>query len=149
MDNFELDRKRLESELRGTTLRIYWALFSRNKPMGVREAQRTLKLSSPSTALYHLDKLRRLGLVEKDSYGQYVVVEEVKVGTLRQFVRFGKLILPRYLFYAAFFWTALISYLAESWILGFGPNTTAVVLTACAVAATSYEAVRTWRERLF
>jgi DNA-binding transcriptional ArsR family regulator len=117
--------------------------------MGVREAQRTLKLSSPSTALYHLEKLRRLGLVEKNSYGQYTVVEEIKVGTLRQFVRFGKLILPRYLFYAAFFWTALISYLAESWILGFGPDTTAVVLTACAVTATTYEAVRTWRERLF
>jgi len=88
-------------------------------------------------------------LVQKNIQGQYVMVEEIKVGTLRQFVRFGKLILPRYLFYAAFFWTALISYLAESWIIGFGPDTIAVVLTACAVAATTYEAVRAWRERLF
>jgi len=145
----EIDGKRLEAELRGTTLRVYWEVFSKNQPMGVREVQRILTLSSPSTALYHLEKLRRLGLVEKNPYGQYVLVEEVKVGTLRDFVRFGRLLLPRYLFYAAFFWTALVSYLLESQFADIRPDATALVLTACAAAATTYEAARAWRERLF
>lgn len=149
MSNSDLDRKKLESELRGTTLRVYWELFSRNESTGIRELQRTLRLSSPSTALYHLEKLRRLGLVEKAPDGEYTLAEEVKVGTLRQFVRFGRLILPRYLFYAAFFWTALISYLVESWMAGLQLDMVAVAVICCAVSATTYEAVQTWREKLF
>lgn len=149
MSTPELDRRKAESELRGTTLRVYWELFSRNQSMGVREVQRTLRLSSPSTALHHLEKLRRLGLVTKDLHGQYVLVEEIKVGVLRQFVRFGTLILPRYLFYAAFFWVALISYVVESYLKSLQPDVTAVILIACAVVATTYEAARTWREKLF
>lgn len=130
-------------------MRAYWELFSRHESTGIRELQRTLKLSSPSTALYHLEKLKRLGLVEKTADGEYTLAVEVKVGVLRQFVRFGRLILPRYLFYAAFFWTALISYVAESWIAGLKPDMIAVALASCAVAATTYEAARTWREKLF
>ena len=130
-------------------MRVYWELFSRNESTGIRELQRTLKLSSPSTALYHLEKIKRLGLVQKAPDGEYTLAEEVKVGVLRQFVRFGRLILPRHLFYAAFFWTALISYLVESWIVGLQPDMIAVALTSCAVAATTYEAARTWREKLF
>ena len=149
MSNSDLDRKKLESELRGTTLRVYWELFSRNESTGIRELQRTLRLSSPSTAFYHLEKLKRLGLVEKAPDGEYTLAEEVKVGTLRQFVRFGRLILPRYLFYAAFFWTALISYLVESWMAGLQLDMVAVAVTSCALSATTYEAVRTWREKLF
>jgi len=145
----ELDRRKAESELRGTTLRVYWELFRRNQPMGVREVQRTLRLSSPSTSLHHLEKLRRLGLVTKNLQGQYVLSEEIKVGVLRQFIRFGTLILPRYLFYAAFFWVALTSYFIESYLKGFQPDVTASILIACAVAATTYEAARTWREKLF
>lgn len=149
MENSEITRKRRESELRGTTLRTYWELFSKNQPMGVREIQRSLRLSSPSTALYHLEKLKRLGLVEKNSQGQFIPAEMIKVGTLRQFVRFGRLILPRYLFYSAFFWTALISYIFNSWVSNLIPDATVVALTLCAVAATTYEAARTWREKLF
>ena len=149
MGNSDLDRTILESELRGTTLRVYWELFSTHESTGIRELQRALKLSSPSTALYHLEKLKRLGLVEKTPDGEYTLAEEIKVGVLRQFVRFGKLILPRYLFYAAFFWTALISYVAESLIAGLKPDMIAVALGSCAVGATTYEAVRTWREKLF
>ncbi|MEM2941972.1 MAG: helix-turn-helix domain-containing protein [Candidatus Bathyarchaeia archaeon] len=149
MSSLDSDRLKLESELRGTTLRVYWQLFTRNKSTGVRELQRAMGLSSPSTALYHLEKLRRLGLIEKTPEGEYVLAEMVKVGVLRQFIRFGRLMLPRYLFYAAFFWTALIFYLAKSLISGLQPELMVVTLTSCAAAATTYEAARTWRERLF
>jgi DNA-binding transcriptional ArsR family regulator len=149
LSSLDSDRLKLETELRGTTLRVYWELFSRNRCTGIRELQRALGLSSPSTALYHLEKLRRLGLLEKTPEGEYVLAEEVNVGVLRQFIRFGRLMLPRYLFYAAFFWTALAYYMAELLMSGLLPELMTVALTSCAAAATTYEAARTWRERLF
>ncbi len=70
-------------------------------------------MSSPSTALYHLEKLRELGVTEKDEIGQYSLKEQVQVGTLRMFFKIGRLILPRYLFYAIFLTTAVVVYAAE------------------------------------
>jgi len=48
--------------------------------------------------LIHLDKLRELGLVEKTSQGEYRIVEEVKVGVLRSFVRLYSFMVPIYVF---------------------------------------------------
>ena len=150
MKDSKIDHKKAESELRGTTLRVYWELFRKNRPLGVREVQRSLKLSSPSTSLYHLEKIRELGVAEKNHHGQYFISSEIKVGNLRQFVRFGRLILPRYIFYAAFFWSALFFYLIEtSLISNVQTNLTAVGFVICAIIVTTYEALRTWRERLF
>jgi DNA-binding transcriptional ArsR family regulator len=149
LKELKIDRKKAESELRGTTLRVYWELFKKNRPLGVREVQRSLRLSSPSTSLYHLEKIRELGVAEKNRHGQYSLSSEIKVGNLRQFVRFGRLILPRYIFYAAFFWSALFFYLIESLIANVQTNFTAVAFVICAIVVTTYEASRTWRERLF
>ncbi|MFX1565993.1 MAG: hypothetical protein ACFFCH_08395 [Promethearchaeota archaeon] len=100
----ELD---LESELRGRTLRVYFELLSAKDPVGPRKLQRKLGLSSPSLAAYHLDKLVDLGLVRRDR-GEYTVEEAVQVGVLKQFIWVGRRALPRQLFYAAFFTTALV-----------------------------------------
>jgi len=141
--------KKAEAELHGTTLRIYWHLFKSNRPVGVREMQRAVGLSSPSTALHHLEKLRELGLVKKDEYGQYNIVEQVKVGTLRLFFRFGKLVLPRYLFYAVFFTTALVFYVVESFRSFSFPNMMAIIFGLSAGLISWYEAIRIWKEKLF
>lgn len=101
---------KLESELRGRTLRVYFELLSMRGPVGPRQLQRALKLSSPSLAAYHLDKLVELGLVKCDR-GEYLLEEAVQVGVLKQFVFLGRLAIPRHLFYAAFFTAALITYL--------------------------------------
>ena len=77
--NSKIDHKKAESELRGTTLRVYWELFRKNRPLGVREIQRSLKLSSPSTSLYHLEKIRELGVAEKNRHGQYFISSEIKI----------------------------------------------------------------------
>jgi len=141
--------KKAESELHGTTLRVYWHLFKSNRPVGVREMQRAVGLSSPSTALHHLEKLRELGLVKKDEYGQYIIVEQVKVGTLRLFFRFGRLVLPRYLFYAVFFTTALAFYVIESFLNFTLPNAMAIIFGISAGLISWYEAIRIWKEKLF
>ena len=82
--------------------------------MGVREVQRALGMSSPSTSLHHLEKLRQLGLLTKDAYCKYALTNEVKVGVLRLFIRLGRLVVPRYVFYATFFLTALGLYLRKA-----------------------------------
>jgi DNA-binding transcriptional ArsR family regulator len=143
--NVDLSR---ESEIHGTTLRVYWYLFRNARPVGVRETQRALSMSSPSTALYHLEKLRELGVTEKDEMGQYFLKEQVQVGTLRMFLRIGRLILPRYLFYAIFLTTAVAVYAAQR-ILETGALEPAVVVFGAIGAGVSwYECARLWKERV-
>ena len=141
--------QKAEAELRGTTLRVYWYIFKSQGPAGVREIQRACGLASPSTALHHLEKLKGLGVITKNKYGQYHLVEQVKVGTLRNFLKFGKLVLPRYLFYAVFFSAALTLYLLESFWFSSVPDAMAVLFGLSASAASIYETIRIWRERLF
>ncbi len=105
------DEEKIEAELKGTTLRVYWYALRQNQKVGVREVQRALKLSSPSVAAHHLEKLMRLGLLEKDATGEYMVQQAVQVGFMRFFFRIGKFMLPRHLFYAVFFTSMLAGYL--------------------------------------
>ncbi len=149
MSEKEAGLSRAESELRGSTLRVYWYLFKKGEGVGVREVQRALGMSSPSTALHHLDKLRRLGLIEKDSFGQYVMLKEVKVGVLRFFTKLGTLVLPRYLFYAAFFSTSLLIYLYREGFTGSVHNVMALIFGLSGAVVCWYETARIWRERFF
>ena len=102
----------IESNLKGKTLLVYWYMLRQpDFKAGVREIQRSLGFSSPSIALHHLNKLIDLGLVEKTKTGEYVLVQEVKVGILGFFARIGRFLIPRYLFYSVFFTTALVLYI--------------------------------------
>ncbi len=108
----ELDEARIESELKGNTLLVYWyAIRRRETHIGVREVQRALGFSSPSVASHHLEKLCRLGLIEKNEVGEYFLKEEVRTGVLKYFLRVGRFMLPRHLFYAVFFTTMLTAYM--------------------------------------
>ena len=52
------EEEKIESELKGNTLRVYWMLLqSQSAGVGVREVQRQLGFSSPALASYHLNKL--------------------------------------------------------------------------------------------
>lgn len=137
-----------ESEIHGTTLRVYWYLFRSVRSVGVRETQRALSMSSPSTALYHLEKLRELGVAEKDSAGQYFLKEQVQVGTLKMFLKVGHLILPRYLFYAIFLTTALLVYAIGSLVQGVAVELSGVVFGAAGAGISWYECARMWKERV-
>jgi hypothetical protein len=147
----EKDREKIiESELRGVTLRVYWHILgSKNQSVGVRPVQRALGLSSPSVALHHLEKLRTLGLLEKDSTGEYHLIEHVKVGVLRDFVGVLGLLLPRYLFYSTMFTVMLVLY-----PIFYPPNFSihnivAFIFGGSAVAVSWTETYRAWRLRPF
>jgi hypothetical protein len=98
---------KISSELKGKTLRAYWYLLRNPEETSLRNIQRGANLSSPSLATYHLNKLVNLGLVGTDKYGLYYLERSVKVGVLRFFVGSGRLLLPRYIFYAAFYTTLI------------------------------------------
>ena len=94
----DLSRNReSESILKGTTLEIYRLLLKTNKPLGIREIQRTLNLSSPSQAQYHLNKLEEAGLLKR-KIGNYVINKVL----LENCVRISRFLIPRYLFYSIF-----------------------------------------------
>ncbi len=139
---------RRESEIHGTTLRVYWFLFRNGGSVGVRETQRALSLSSASVALYHLEKLREIGAVEKDEVGQYSVKERVQVGSLKMFLRIGHVILPRYLFYAVLLTTALFMYLGLDIAYGENVQLSSVIFGFAGAAISWYECFRMWRERV-
>ena len=146
----EFDLALLESELKGKTLLVYWNLLkSSGSRVGVREVQRKLGFSSPSVAVYHLDKLMSLGLVEKTVTGEYVLISEVKTGLLRFFTRLGRFLVPRYLFYSVWFTTMLISY-----IIFYGQslcvhNIAALIFGLSASSILWFETVRVLREKPF
>jgi DNA-binding transcriptional ArsR family regulator len=140
----------LEYALRGKAWKVYWYLLKHGSPAGIREVQRALHFSSPSIAFHHLEQLRELGLVEKQEVGgQYVLVGEVKIGVLRHYVKLGKLLFPRYFFYALFstlFFGLYLAIMVNSFtrdnlfIISFG----AIICTIF-----WYEAYRVWGMRPF
>jgi len=141
------DDSTLEYELRGKTWKVYWLLLKRGCPMSVREVQRDLSFSSPSVAQHHLERLRDLGLVQKLDVGsRYVLTSEVKIGVLRHFVKLGRLLFPRYFFYAVFSTTFYLTLLLQAltkenlFIIMFGAIVTGIFW---------YEAFRVWSMRPF
>jgi DNA-binding transcriptional ArsR family regulator len=74
-----------------------------DKPVGIREVQRALNLSSPTLALYHMNKLEEAGLIKKELDG-YVADRII----LENLVRLRRILIPRNLFYAIFLVTSLV-----------------------------------------
>jgi hypothetical protein len=140
-----VEKGKVDAELKGNTLRVYVYALKKDK-VGVREVQRALGLSNPSLSQYHLNKLRELGLLREDN-GEYAVVGEVKVDVMRDFLRIGSSLIPRFVFYAVFFsiiavfmgWISAVDYPGVPitwWFVG---------LLALACGFFWYEAMRAWR----
>ncbi len=139
------DEDLIEAELKGKTFLVYMHLLkSGGTPVGVREVQRTLKFSSPSVAAYHLNKLQELGLVESER-GEYRIAREVKVGVLRYFVRLRGFMLPRFLFYATFMTSMLVTYLVNFPVAPTRGAVAALLLGLVPTLILWYETFTCWR----
>jgi DNA-binding transcriptional ArsR family regulator len=142
------DKTDFEYALRGKDWTVYWLLLKNGQPLSVRDVQKALHFSSPSVAQHHLEQLRELGLVQKNELGgQYSLVGEVKIGVLRHFVKLGRLLFPRYFFYAVFstaFYAIYLLVLMQGitkeslFIISFGALVSAIFW---------YEALRVWSLR--
>ncbi len=115
-------------------------MLKSSKPVGVREVQRALKLSSPSLAAYHLSKLEEAGFLKQDK-GEYSVNKVF----LESMIRIMHFLIPRYLFYSIFGVSALIIELT----LLKPPTITSsyffsTISTFILVLALCYETAKTW-----
>lgn len=146
MEYVELEEESVASNLKGNTLRVYWHLLrSSNSIVKVRETQRALGFSSPALAFYHLEKLAELGLVEKIR-GEYRLVKLISIGVLKQFMKVGTFVLPRYALYATLFTTLLLFYLSQLRETNFY-SVFALVFGVLATGILWYETVRVWRQK--
>ena len=135
----------IDAGLKGNTLRVYVYALKKGK-VGVREVQRALLMSNPSLAQYHLNKLKDMGLVVQND-GEYEISKEVKVDVMRNFLRIGTLIVPRFVFYAVFIsvfaiYLGFVAYPYFSYVPLLEWFSGALGFSA---AAFWYEAVRAWR----
>ena len=140
----DIRKQSVEDQLKGKTLQVYMYMVKKKEAVGVREVQRDLAFSSPSVANYHIEKLVELALVSQDEYGRYYVVQKVQVGVLQAFVNIGGLAIPRLSFFAAFFTTMLIAYLAMNLD---DLNIYAIAFASAGTAAFWYETLRVWSKR--
>lgn len=141
-----LDDEKMASELKGNTLRTYWALLNAKEGViGVRELQRQLGFSSPALAAYHLNKLEELELAVNER-GDYRLIREVKVGVLKQFIRLGAFLLPRYVLYATMFTTLLVYFSSQLKELSFY-SMFALLFGILGTAILWYETIRVWRQK--
>jgi len=142
----EIDQGKIDDQLKGNTLKVYmYLLKAPSASVGIREVQRALKFSSPTLAQYHLDKLRELGLVRKEST-EFLLVSDVKVGVLRQFYRVGAVLVPRFVLYAVLF-TVLLGFLGFIITEITLVSVFALILALLGAAIFWYEAVRAMSER--
>ena len=131
-----------EDVLKGTILQVYRFLLKSNKPIGVREVQRALNLSSPSLAAYHLSRLEEAGLLKREK-GDYVVDKVF----LKSMIKIRRFLIPRYLFYSIFAFSTLISKLTL-----FRPAVPtsgyvfSTIATFTLTLAFCYETVKTWTQ---
>jgi predicted DNA-binding transcriptional regulator len=92
--------------LKGTTYKVYRYILKQNRPVGISEVQKGLRLSSPSVSQYHIRKLLRLGMIREEQNG-YVIDKMV----LENIVRIRRVSIPIQTGYVAFFGVTLIAML--------------------------------------
>jgi len=117
--------------LTGNTAEVYRYTVKMRKPVGAREVQKALNLSSPRLAAYHLEKLEKAGLVKQTPEG-FIVDRFV----LENFVRFYRLLIPKYFLYFAFFATAMVFQI--TFFAPYGITGEYVFATGVLAAATTY-----------
>ena len=141
-----LNEEEIVSKLKGNTLRVYWGLLSSDDGVvGVRELQRDLGFSSPALAAYHLNKLVDFGLAVNEQ-GDYRLVREVKVGVLKQYIKLGSFLLPRYVLYASMFSTFLVYLLVRFDDVSFY-SVYGLVVSLLAAGVSWFETIKIWRQK--
>jgi hypothetical protein len=126
--------------LSGIIWDVYLFILTSNKPVGVRDLWRGLKLSSPSLAQYHINNLLEMKFISKTEDGRYIAEEKSSLEVLRNFVLLKGRLISRMIFYAAFILGLLLVYfLFEPIKWGFR-DLLVVAIGLFSLAVFSYEA---------
>jgi hypothetical protein len=139
------NQKASDSQLSGTTLRVYRYLYRSGKPLGIRDVQRGLSLSSPSVAEYHVKKLLAMGLVKQEEGSEFsgFIVDRVVFDNM---IRLKRLLIPLQIAYVVFFGLALalLVFLFRPSTLS-GQYLFSIIVVAAACAVFAYQTVNTFR----
>ncbi|MFX0173272.1 MAG: winged helix-turn-helix domain-containing protein [Candidatus Hodarchaeota archaeon] len=104
--------------LREKTIQVYWYLLTHGTK-GIREIQKDLNISSPSSVSYQINKLIKAGVVSKNEETEkYFVDEEIKSGILGFYVRIGYRMIPRFTLYLTIYLIGLIIFFFVIFIQG-------------------------------
>jgi hypothetical protein len=141
-----MERKgRIKRNISTATWNIYLHILTSGEPVGVREVWRELKLSSPSLAQYHVNRLLELGMITQTSEGKYVANEERRVEALRGFLLLHGKLIPRLVFYGALIAGILAFYLIAWPIESNFRDLTVVTVAAISILAFFFEAYVQYR----
>lgn len=103
------DSQEKPTNLSGTTLKVYRYIYRNGSPIGIREIQRGIGLSSPSVAEYHVRKLVEMGLVREEQSGstpssRYLVDRRV----FENMIRIRRTVIPMQIGFSVFFATGFL-----------------------------------------
>ena len=105
--SFPHEQSNPDDVLVGPTLKVYKALLTAKEPLSARGIQKLLHMSTPSLAVFHLEKLEHSGLVSKSEDGYYSVSRLY----LRHYFRLRRFLIPRFVFHSV-----LASFFVFGWI---------------------------------
>lgn len=148
VEGYQNLRIEVASKLHGSTLLVYWYLIAKHRTdVGPREVARAIGFQSPSTALFHLEKLIDLHLVQTDGTGKYHVSKVMKVGIMHSFWSLSHFLVPKSLIYATL--TTILVVLSSIFLLFHSPSWMWVALLPGVVAAIIfwYEVIIVWQLR--
>jgi hypothetical protein len=129
----------------GKTWDVYLCILTSGDPIGVRDIWRTLGLSSPSLAQYHVNKLLELKLNEYPPGGKYVTNDEERLEARRSFLSLRGMLIPRMVVYAALLSGALFSYVMFWPWWGDFRDMTVLGVTLFSILAFLFEAMKQYR----
>lgn len=134
-------------KLSETAMLIYVYISSHSRDdLRLRDVQRAMGFSSPSSALFHLEKLESAGLVVKDPIGNYRTKTRIKVGLVRNFIFIRGALIPKHIFYAAVTTTVSILYfMMLRQFLSTPIAMAALLLNAASAGVFWYESWQDWK----
>ncbi|RLI50090.1 MAG: hypothetical protein DRP09_20210 [Candidatus Thorarchaeota archaeon] len=134
-----------EVHLSPVTWNVYLFILTSREPVGVRSVWRSLKLSSPSLAQYHINRLLEFGMIVQTREGKYTASEEKRVEILKSFVLFYGKLIPRLVFYGALIAGILALYLV-AWPAKWDfQDLTVVAIAVISIVAFFFEAYVQYR----
>jgi hypothetical protein len=124
---------------------VYLHILTSREPVGVREVWRELRLSSPSLAQYHVNRLLELGMITQTSEGKYVANEERRIEALRGFLLLHGRLVPRLVFYGALI-AGILTFYVMAWPIGSNfRDLTVIAVATISIAAFFFEAYVQYR----
>jgi hypothetical protein len=131
--------------IRGNTVRVYLFVL-RNGPCELRDVQRSLKLSTPSLAFYHLSRLVQSGVVNRTEDGRYVAVTDISADLVDGYVKFGRRLIPQLFFLSVIFTAVLGYYVSLVWRLPLDTDDMVTIVYSLSIIVLWYETITAWRK---